>query len=169
MSAKRVYLSGGMEYADGEGAGWRSSLQSWIEASLAHSVFNPNSESDRFFSEHYPAVDFRKLKAESLSDYAAIVRQLVDIDSKEIAERSTYVVCFWDEGAAKGAGTKGELTIARFFRKPVYLVTAFPHRDIPGWVLGCTTEIFGSFEELKTFLATRYDHQVSTAGTKRQE
>ena len=36
---------------------------------------------------------------------------------------SDCVICLWDEGAARGAGTKGELTIARYFGKPVYLVT----------------------------------------------
>jgi hypothetical protein len=149
-----------MEYADGEGAGWRGSMQAWIEASLRHSVFNPNAESDRFFAERYPQVDFRRLKEENVPAYTEIVRHLVDIDSQEIAQRSTYVVCLWDEGAAKGAGTKGELTIARFFQKPVYLVTRFPHQAIPGWVLGCTTEIFGSFEELKGFLAARYKQQT---------
>jgi hypothetical protein len=158
MTKRRAYLSGGMEYADGEGAGWRGRLQTWIEGSLDHSVFNPNTESDRFFASRYPGVDFRKLKADSIGDYAAIVRQLVDIDSKEIAERSDYVVCYWDEGAAKGAGTKGELTIARFFQKPVYLVTSFAHRDIPGWVLGCTTRIFADFEELKRFLSSEAHH-----------
>jgi hypothetical protein len=62
------------------------------------------------------------------------------------------VICLWDEGAARGAGTKGELTMARFFGKPVYMVTAFPFADIPGWVLGCTTGIFPDFETLKRYL-----------------
>lgn len=155
----RVYLSGGMEYADGEGAGWRGTMQGWIESSLRHSVFNPNTESDIFFASRHPGLDFRKLKSDDVGAYAAIVRHLVDIDSKEIAERTDYVVCLWDEGAAKGAGTKGELTIARFFRKPVYLVTRFAHDEIPGWVLGCTTEIFGGFDELKEFLSRTYDHR----------
>ena len=148
----RVYLSGGMEYAVGEGAGWRNSLQGWLERTLQHSVFNPNAESDAFFAARYPGLDIRKLKSEDLGRYTDILRLLVDIDTREIAERSDYVVCFWDEGAVKGAGTKGELTIARFFNKPVYLVTDHAHAEIPGWVLGCTTRIFTDFEELKKFL-----------------
>ena len=160
MSPVRAYLSGGMEYADGEGAGWRGAMQDWVQSSLGHSVFNPNTESDRFFRARYPGIDFRKLKEENLAEYSAIIRLLVDIDSTEVAERSDYVICFWDDGAAKGAGTKGELTIARFFRKPVYLVTEFAHPDIPGWVLGCTTQIFGSFEELKRFLSTQYGQRA---------
>ena len=145
----RVYLSGGMEYADGEGMQWRTELQRWIEEHLHHSVFNPNVESTRFFSTHHPAIDFRTLKFEDIGRYQEIVRHLVDIDCKEIAQHSDYVVCLWDEGAAKGAGTKGELTMARYFGKPVYLVTGFAQHDLPGWVLGCVTKIYPSFEELK--------------------
>jgi hypothetical protein len=148
----RVYLSGGMEYADGEGAHWRTEMQSWLEHQLQHSVFNPNLESERFFDTHYPAIDFRALKQADVGKYRSIVRSLVDIDCREIAERSDYVICLWDEGAAKGAGTKGELTMARYFGKPVYLVTRYPLHDLPGWVLGCITESFPTFDQLKEFL-----------------
>ncbi len=148
----RVYLSGGMEYADGEGARWRSELQRWLEGTLSHAVFNPNVESDRFFAEHHPGIDFRALKHEDVARYQSIVRRLVEIDCMEIAQNSDYVICYWDDGAAKGAGTKGELTMARFFGKPVYLVTTFPLHDIPGWILGCVTRTFPSFEALKDFL-----------------
>lgn len=151
----KVYLSGGMEYAKGEGVNWRRDMQEWIESNLQHSVFNPNTESDRFFNEHYPNLDFRKLKFENTDRYTEIIRHLVEIDCKEIAERSDYVICYWDEGAAKGAGTKGELTMAKYFGKPVYLVTTYPLHDIPGWVLGCVTKTFLSFDELKKFLSSK--------------
>jgi hypothetical protein len=149
----RVYLSGGMEYAAGEGRDWRRELQTWLEAELSCSVFNPNAESEAFFRSRYPDTDFRALKTEDLDAYARIAAELVDIDCREIAERSDYVICYWDESAQRGAGTKGELTIARVSRKPVYMVTSMPHASLPGWVLGCTTTIFPSFEALKEFLA----------------
>jgi hypothetical protein len=148
----RVYLSGGMEYADGEGVNWRKEMQEWLETTLNHSVFNPNVESDMFFNTRYPNIDFRLIKRTNLVLYQEIVRHLVDIDCKEIANHSDYLICYWDEGAAKGAGTKGELTMAKYFGKPVYLITSFPLHDIPGWVLGCTTKIFLNFDELKQFL-----------------
>ena len=148
----RAYLSGGMEYADGEGVSWRKDLQQWIERNLGHQVFNPNVESERLFATKYKGVDFRKLKSVDIGRYREIVRDLVEIDTNEIAHRSDYIVCFWDEGAAKGAGTKGELTMAKFFKKPVYLVTKFPLAELPGWVLGCVTKTFGGFKELKDFL-----------------
>jgi hypothetical protein len=151
----RAYLSGGMEYADGEGVGWRKEMQEWIEKHLRHEVFNPNVESERLFATTYKGVDFRKLKSENLEQYRKIAQQLVEFDCSEIARRTDYVVCYWDESAAKGAGTKGELTMAKFFGKPVYLVTKFPLHELPGWVLGCVTKTFRSFEELKEFLSSR--------------
>ena len=148
----RVYLSGGMEYADGEGAKWRKDLQDWLENTLHDSVFNPNVESENFFKTFHSNIDFRKLKSENISLYREIVGNLVDLDCKEIAQNTDYVICYWDDGAMKGAGTKGELTIAKYFGKPVYMVTSFPHTEIPGWILGCVTQYFNNFDELKRFL-----------------
>lgn len=149
----RVYLSGGMEYAAGEGRDWRRELQSWLESHLAGSVFNPNVESETLFTTRYPGIDFRALKSRDLALYSRIAAELVDIDCREIAERSDYLVCYWDESAQRGAGTKGELTVARLSRKTVFLVTAMPPASLPGWVLGCTTRIFPSFDALKEFLS----------------
>ena len=58
-SAAEYYVT-----ADGEGAQWRALMQPWLEQTLGHSVFNPNTESDRFFASRHPGVDFRALKAE---------------------------------------------------------------------------------------------------------
>lgn len=141
-----------MEYAADEGRDWRSILQEWLERELHCTVFNPNNESDVFFQTHYPSCDVRALKRNNLLLYQEIVSRLVEIDCREIAEQSDFVICYWDESAMRGAGTKGELTMAKYFRKPVYIVTSMPHHDIPGWVLGCTSKFFFSFDELRTFL-----------------
>jgi hypothetical protein len=136
---RRVYLSGGMEYADDEGRDWRAQLQQWLESELDCTVFNPNQ-------------DFRALKQDDEIRYREIVGHLVDLDCREIAERSDFVICYWDQAAMRGAGTKGEVTMARFFGKPVYMVTAIEFREIPGWVIGCTQQIFPDFESLRRFL-----------------
>jgi hypothetical protein len=154
---RRVYLSGGMEYAANEGRDWRSTIQEWLERRLCCTVFNPNLESENFFRTHAPGVDFRALKLKDPLKFKELVARVVDIDCREIAERSDYVVCLWDEAAMRGAGTKGELTLARFFGKPVYMVTHIPLTEIPGWVLGCTTELFPDFTGLQSFLSTGDD------------
>jgi len=144
-----------MEYAQYEGADWRMEIENWVRLNLRHSVFNPNTESARFLRKKVRG-DFRKLKTEDVSRFSAVVSRIVDLDSNEVAHRSNYVICYWDRSAQRGAGTKGELTIARLFGKPVYMVTEVRPENIPGWVLGCTTRIFKTFDELKLFLLENF-------------
>jgi len=150
-----VYLSGGMEYVAGEGRDWRSEMQGWLERELGCSVFNPNRESERFLRERLPGVDFRQLKRDNPERFQQVVSAIVDRDSAEIAEQADVVVCLWDDGAHRGAGTTGELTIARRFGKPVYMVTQTPREELPGWILGCVSRMFDSFTELKAYLLER--------------
>jgi hypothetical protein len=150
--AKRVYLSGGMEYAPNEGRDWRSTLQEWLEREARCEVFNPNAESEKLLARVLPGIDFRQLKLDDPERFREVVQEIVDLDSREIAERSDYVICYWDRAAALGAGTKGEITMARYFGKPVYLVTSFALQEIPGWALGCTSRVFPDFETLRDFL-----------------
>jgi hypothetical protein len=150
-----------MEFAKGEGADWRRVMEEWIQKNLGHSVYNPNRESDEYLAKRYPSGRFRDLKTENIGQYIEIVRDLIDMDCREIADGSDYVICNWDESAQRGAGTKGELTMARFVGKPVYMVTQMRLQDIPGWVLGCATRTFRTFEELQGFLDERYSKKQS--------
>ncbi|RCK77440.1 MAG: hypothetical protein IGBAC_1749 [Ignavibacteriae bacterium] len=145
-----------MEYAYAEGVHWRKDIESWLKTHLGHETFNPNDESDKFFKNHYPNVNFREIKNHNIKLYKEIAEKLVEIDTNEIAKNSDYVICYWDDGAAKGAGTKGEITMAKYFNKPVYLVTSHSFSSIPGWVIGCATHIFNNFDELKNFLLNTY-------------
>jgi hypothetical protein len=152
----RTYLSGGMEYAKGEGVNWRREMEVWIDKTLGHTAFNPNRESELFLARVLPEMPFRELKKRNLEHYTSLVRELIDPDSHEIAERTDYVICYWDTSAQRGAGTTGEVTMARYTGKPVYLVTELDLQDIPGWILGCATKVFGSFDELRGFLLRTY-------------
>ena len=148
----RAYLSGGMEYVNDEGRSWREEMEEWLASALGWESFNPNRNSDALLARRTPDVPFRTLKSTDPARYQQIVEEIVAVDSHEVAEGSDRVICLWDDGAARGAGTKGELTIARYFNKPVYLVTTMPYEEIPAWVLGCTTKRFTSFDELKRYL-----------------
>jgi hypothetical protein len=144
-----------MEYAAGEGRDWRVELEGWLERELGCSVFNPNRESELFLRERIPDTDFRQLKRDDPERFQRLVSAIVDRDSAEIAERADAVICLWDEGAHRGAGTTGELTLARRFGKPVYMVTRTPQNQIPGWILGCVSRMFDTFESLKAYLLER--------------
>ena len=145
-----------MEYAHHEGADWRIEIQRWLDEELAHRAFNPSLESARFRARRLKGQNFRALKNGNLLKFIRIVRLLIDRDLKAIAKRSAYLICLWDRRAQRGAGTIGELTMARSLRIPVYMVTRVQDRNIPGWILGCTTRRFRSFTGLKSFLLTKY-------------
>jgi hypothetical protein len=152
----RAYLSGGMEHARNFGSGWRLRLQKWIEVELGHKVFNPSIVSKQYLKKHFPGISQKRLKRTNLKEFQRLVSALMRLDCQEIANRTDYVVCLWDESAQKGAGTKGELTLAKYFGKPVYVVTAMRPAEIPGWILACTTRLFSDFDELTVFLKRKY-------------
>ena len=156
-SKRRVYLSGGMEYARSEGEDWRRKTEAWLKKELSHLSFNPNTASVRFLAKKgYSNSAFRALKSRNLLEYQRIVSQIVKRDTAEIVQNASYVICNWDRSAERGAGTKGEVTIAKLARKPVYVVTRIRPENIPGWILGCTTQLFSSFDDLKLFLKRKY-------------
>ncbi len=136
-------------------------MQEWIERELGGTVFNPNVESDRLFTTRHNGVQFRALKSQDFERYRKIAEELVELDSSEIALRSDVVVCFWDESAQRGAGTKGELTLAKYFGKPVFMVTSMPMEALPGWVIGCVTMIVPDFVALKGLLLDRFKYYNS--------
>lgn len=152
----RAYLSGGMEYAKNEGKDWRDAMEIWLKNTLGHLAYNPNTESEELLQQHLPDGDFRTLKAMDIERYISIVQRMVKLDCKEVATRADYLICLWNTGAQRGAGTKGELTMARYFKKPVYMVTTMKAEKIPGWVLGCIDKRFRTFSELQAFLVQQY-------------
>ncbi|MEX0603054.1 MAG: hypothetical protein WD295_06920, partial [Bacteroidota bacterium] len=119
---------------------------------LGHSAFHPNRESERILRRLLPAGRLDQLKRREPLRYRSIVSRLVRHDLREISRHTDYVICYWNRAAARGAGTKGEVTLAKFLNKPVYLVARAAPENIPGWVLGCVTTIFPSFAALKNFL-----------------
>ena len=151
-----AYLSGGMEYAENFGADWRTEIEKWLSAKLHHGVFNPVKASELFLSSKYPGLTFREMKLTDLDRHRQIAKEIVGLDCREIILRSDYIICYYDESAQRGAGTKGELTIASMFGKPVYFVVGMEVEKIPSWVLGCTDEIFYGFSSLKNFLSQRF-------------
>lgn len=152
----KAYLSGGMEYAENYGADWRKEMGSWLKKELRHEPFNPVVASEKFLTSAYPDVDFRRSKVDDLKTHLKIAKEIVELDSKEIVLHSDYLICYYDESAQRGAGTKGELTVAQIFGKLVYLVKGMELESVPSWVLGCADHIFNDFEDLKSFLKKKY-------------
>ncbi len=70
--------------------------------------------------------------------------------------RWTYLIVLWDESTLYGGGTHGEITIAYWVDKPIFLVNKLPKEKLSGWISSCSTETFESFDELKKALLTEF-------------
>lgn len=155
-----AYLSGGMQFARGNGAGWRLEMSEWLSEVLGHSAIDPVRESVRLMAlmrtRGYRLRGSKRLG----SDWQEFFRRIVDADSRFVQKRSDYMVCYWNASARKGAGTQGELTLARNMRIPVYIVSKTPLEGLPGWVQGCVTKHFTNFRGLRIYLIQRYYRSV---------
>ena len=150
-----AFLCGGMEYATDGGSRWREGTRVWIQENLNHRVFDPTEEARRILSEEELS-SLTEWKGSDVERFRKIMRFIINHDLNVITNQADYIVCYWDDAAARGGGTQAELTAA--FRKgiPIYLVTESPVQAISGWVVGCTDKIFATFEELRQFLTATY-------------
>ena len=162
-----VYLCGAIEYSPDYGKAWRAAITPFLR-SLGHDIYDPALDEKKTLTDE-EVRDFRKWKSTDLARFQATVRKIIDYDLDWIERKCDYIVAYWDEYASRGAGSQGELTLAYRRGIPVYLVAGVPVETISGWILGCATEVFTNFEEVKSFLAAKYESAglSSSANTER--
>ncbi len=148
------YLAGSIEYSPDLGKGWRAGITPVLQA-LGHEVYNPAEDELKNLSET-EAYEFRSWKKDDLPRFRRTVQKIIAYDLDLIEHRCDAILCYWDEHAGRGAGTQGELTFAHRLGIPVYLICGMPVEQISGWLLGCATEVFTSFEELQEFLHAKF-------------
>ncbi len=144
------YLSGGMEYKTNLGTKWRD----WITGELEiqrHNTINPVKLEMCEEEQDVTPVQHRlsSLRNEGkLDEVRKLVRKTLFRRDMFAIQMADALIVYYDESVQKGAGTISETWEA--FREgcPVYLVTSFPLKKIPTWLIGETTQIFTSFEEL---------------------
>ncbi|MBU0712623.1 hypothetical protein KJ762_01395 [bacterium] len=151
----KAYLAGAIEHAPDKGKAWRADLAEFLQIEFGHESYNPHIEEPKILTPE-ERKQFHVLKTENLLEFQKIVRKLIRNDIKSILTEIDYVICLWNEHAEKGGGTYGELTFAFYHGIPVYMVTPMELANISGWILGCTTEFFKNFDELKEFLRKKY-------------
>ncbi len=151
----RTYLAGAMEYAPDEGAAWRREMAGFIRKELGHTCFNPCEEQDKVLTEEEIA-NFSHWKANDTARFRNTARKFIDLDLKTVIDHTDYLICLWDEYVTRGGGTHGELTISYYHNIPVYMVHTMPPSEISSWIIGCTTEMFADFSQLKSFLRETY-------------
>lgn len=162
----RAYLSGSIEYSPDLGKGWRAQITPLVRA-LGHEVYDPADDEQKNLTDE-EVREFRGWKTTDLVRFQAALRKIIAWDLDWIQSRSDYVICYWDGAATRGAGTQGELTFAHHCGIPVYLVLGMPVSAVSGWILGCATEVFDNFDQLQSFLRTRYAELAAPRTASRQ-
>lgn len=146
-----VYLCGAIEYSPDHGKAWRLEITDFLR-DLGHDVYDPALDEKKDLTEE-EVRDFRTWKAKDLPRFQQTIRKIIRYDLDWVERKCDCIVAYWDEYAGRGAGSQGELTVAHRRGIPVYLVSAVPIEQVSGWILGCATEVFTSFDELKAHLA----------------
>ncbi len=150
-----VYLAGAIERAPDNGCGWREEISRFLTEELHHRVFNPCLEENHVLTpEEFR--HFREWKISDLPRFRRVVHKIIRTDLTTLVNRVDYIVGLWDEYVLPGGGTHGELTMAFWHHIPVYLVSHIPLPEMSSWIVGCTTEIFFNFEDLKQFLRQKF-------------
>ena len=150
-----AYLSGGMENAVNDGADWRVDISNWLEQNLGHDVIDPVLETQKLVLEHN-SHNYRNWKNTDPKRFKDFFRLLIDQDLSSVIDKADYLIVFWDNSILKGGGTHGEVTMAYWVNKPVYLVNTIPRRDLSAWISSCSTDLYDSFDELKNALLSKY-------------
>lgn len=150
-----AYLSGPIENARNDGAGWRISITKWLKTNLGHDVFDPVVETKNIVNEN-SGKDFRSLKVSEPEKYKSIIRKIIKVDLDAVVNHADYLIVKWDKSVFKGGGTHGEITLAYWLGKPVYLVNDLPIDDVSSWIFSCSELIFSDFEDLKNKLIKIY-------------
>ena len=146
----RFYLAGAVEHAADHGCAWRAEISLFLRA-LGHESFDPVSEELACLTDEERR-SFRGWKATDLNRYRRALQKIITHDLDVVEHRCDAVIALWDLAAQRGAGTQAEVSLAFRAGKPVLLVTATPLREVSGWILGCASEVFESFEELRAHL-----------------
>tara|TARA_B100000609_G_scaffold197999_1_gene196573 strand:+ start:1121 stop:1597 length:477 start_codon:yes stop_codon:yes gene_type:complete len=150
-----AYLSGAMEFADDEGASWRNEITIWLKETINHQSIDPVIESAKIVKENN-AENYRSWKVADANKYARFIQLCIKNDLEIVREKADYLICLWDENVIKGAGTHAEITFAYDLKKPVYLINKLSQKDLSGWIMACSSEIFSNFDDLKDFLIKKY-------------
>lgn len=150
-----IYLSGGMQFAQNLGAGWR------IETSkkLKEMQYFPIdiTELDVAYNELHGKPVLPKPGEEPESYKANMRKHFIETDLKLIRENSDALIVYYDESARRGAGTVSEAQYAYNLNIPIFLVTNHKtmeefYSDVSGWLIALSTAHFISFESLYDYL-----------------
>ena len=151
-----AYLSGAMENAKYGGSIWRSEITNWLKNELNHNVIDPVIETKKLIKKSN-SINYRSWKSSDPNKFKEFVRLAIDNDLNSVVNKSDYLICLWNNEVLSGGGTHGEVTMAYYYNKPIYLINQLNDIEISGWIMSCATEIFNDIETMKNKLLDIYN------------
>lgn len=168
-----VYLVGGMEKEKGLGSLWRDRVTPTLNE-MGFKVLNPcqfepeqlkNRQTNRLPKKmktydgktikptHWHQLKLAPINSKHYKRFRSYMSPIVHYDLDVVKNRCDFLICNWTKGAAAGAGTHAEITVAHWLGKKVFMVVE-EGVQVPGWIQGCVSEgaMFSSFDELFSFL-----------------
>lgn len=148
MNNGSIYLSGGMEKAVENGAGWRRDCSS----ALRTLDFFPLDIAalDLAYIEKHGPVYLDKDPANFLQYKSNIRHQFIYTDLRLIIDDADAVIAYYDQSFKDGAGSFAECQCAYDNERPLFVVSALP--NVPSWLKSLSTKLFFNFRELYVYL-----------------
>jgi len=149
-----IYLSGGMQFAENEGAGWRQYVSVWLKE-LGYFPLDICAL-DAAYADKYG--HFLRDASNKPEDYlqrkSNIRKHFIETDLQLVVNDSDALIVLYDESVRLGAGTISECQIAYSNDVPVFVVSVWEdwEKEVPGWLQALSTKIFTSFDDLHAYM-----------------
>lgn len=146
-----IYLSGGMQFADNLGSGWRQTLSLQLIA-LGYLPIDIAALDIAYTAAHGEV--YRSLGESELTQRKSNIRKhFVDTDIQLIRQHTDAIIVLYDESVRLGAGTISEVHEAYSLGIPVFLMNSYDTLDaVPGWLQAETTKMFQDWRSLLEYL-----------------
>lgn len=151
-----MYLSGGMQFADDLGGGWRIKTSEKLK-SMNYFPLDITAL-DKAYDHAHGKPHFPSIQDIGVLKFKADMRKnFVETDLRLIDDNSDALIVFYDESARRGAGTVSECQHAFNSKIPIFLVYEAESyeqltKEVSAWLVALSTKFFLSFDELYEYL-----------------
>lgn len=147
-----IYLSGGMQFANDLGSGWREKCSEKLKQMKYYPI--DIARMDKEYTKIHGQLYFMADKKKHLQYKSNFRRHFIHADVELVKNDSDALIVLYDESVRRGAGTTSEIHEAYSRDIPVFLVSSYEdwHNEVPGWMQSETTRIFSNFEDLYEYL-----------------
>ena len=173
MKSKKIYLAGPMEEVDDGGARWRSNIKSFLMI-FDYTFFDPTVAEAKYTPAKYRnnwmgyMTAFKQWKVDDLPRFKRLMQKIIENDITSLRD-SEYCLVYYDRETHKecylkgGAGTIGEINECYMLKwagkkaPKCILMSTIPIAEMPGWIIGCSDEIFFDWDKVKEYFIKRSD------------